>query len=237
MRRDFRQQAGERRIAAELDPGRILAFRGEKIARQRQAGVTATPRFPQAFERIGQQFGFAGLRLGGAGDEGGVGAVLDQSPHQIGEQVTMRPDRRIDPTDDSGMRAQRLVQRLAHAVQALEFIIAPPFSARQDGSRGQGVVGGELRKNRIFREQALGAGDVIHVGHRLAAENWIIGEPALLGALDLAVPIGALDQPRRDAAAFSARQFRDVIDHRARALLIGLDREAEALPASQRIIA
>ena len=53
--------------------------------------------------------------------EGGVGAVLEQPAHQIGQQVGMRADRRIDAAARAFGLAHRLVQRLAHAVQALEL--------------------------------------------------------------------------------------------------------------------
>ena len=45
----------------------------------------------------------------------------------------------------------------------------------------------------------LRAGDVVQVGHRLAGEHRIVVEAALLRALDLGVPIGALDQAHHHA--------------------------------------
>src|SRR5579859_6796677 len=72
-------------------------------------------------------------------DKRGVGAVLQEPPYQIGEQILMAADRRVDPArlvhlllpDDL------LVKRCAHAVQALEF----PRSARSGEleHRGEGV--------------------------------------------------------------------------------------------------
>ncbi len=100
---------------------------------------------------------------------------------------------------------------------------------------GQGIVGGELRVELLARGQQLArALQVAQVGHRLAGEDRIVGEPALLRALDLGVPIGALDEPHHQAAVERARVVGEPVDHRGRALLIGLHREPEAFPAAQR---
>ena len=55
--------------------------------------------------------------------ERGVGAVLQQPPHQVGEEFAVLADRRVDPACGAGPFAeQRPVQRLAHAVQALKLV-------------------------------------------------------------------------------------------------------------------
>ena len=79
-----------------------------------------------------------------------------------------------------------------------------------------------------------GAGLVVQVGHRLAGEDRIVGEAALLGALQLGVPVGALDEAHHHAAVMLLGQRGDLVDHGRGALLIGLDGEAEAVPAGQR---
>ncbi len=85
-------------------------------------------------------------RIGGDRDERRVGAVLQQPPHQIGEQVAMAADRRIDPAGRARhLGEQRLVQRLAHAVQALEFVAFDAARLLDHARDGQRVVGGELR--------------------------------------------------------------------------------------------
>ena len=114
----------------------------------------------------------------------------------------MTADRRVDAA--GGLRqlgAQGGVQRLAHAVQPLEFK-AVDTAGRLDHARdGQRVMRRELRKDPRPRvEQFSGAFQVAKVGHRLAREDRIIGKPALLRALDLGVPIGALHQPHHQAA-------------------------------------
>ena len=78
--------------------------------------------------------------------EGGVGAVLQQPPHQIGQQVLVRADRRIDAQRQRPEPLRRrVVQRLAHAVQALVLDRDAGRSAmRAHRRQGVGVVGGEL---------------------------------------------------------------------------------------------
>ena len=115
----------------------------------------------------------------------------------------MAADRRIDPARRlRQLGHQRLVEHLAHAVQALELVALDPARILDHARDGERVVGGELRVEMRARGQAVArAGGVAEVGHRLAGEHRIVGEPALLRALDLGVPIGALDQAHHQAAA------------------------------------
>ena len=127
------------------------------------------------------------------------------------------------------------VERLAHAMQALELVAVVAAGPLDDGGDGERVVGRELREEaRPQRQQLARAGDVVQVGHRLAGEDRIVVEPALLRALHLGVPIGALDQAHHQPAVQAPREVLDIVDHRAGALLIGLDGEAEAVPAGER---
>ena len=60
--------------------------------------------------------------VGGDRHERRIGAVLQQAPHQIGQQIAVAADRRIGPAGEVGtVLAQLRVQRLAHAVQALKL--------------------------------------------------------------------------------------------------------------------
>ena len=84
--------------------------------------------------------------IGGGGDERGVGAVLQQPPDEIGQQIAMAADRRIDPARRARhLGQQRLVQHLAHAVQALEFVALGAAGLLDHARHRQRVVGGELR--------------------------------------------------------------------------------------------
>ena len=77
-------------------------------------------------------------------DEGGVGPVLQQAAHQIGQQILVGTHRRIDAAVQAGLLVQhRVVQLLPHAVQALEFELAITGHL-QNADHGVGVVGGEL---------------------------------------------------------------------------------------------
>ena len=183
------------------------------------------------------------LLVGDAVDEGGVGAVFQQPTHQVSQQGFMAAHRCVDaarPVELAvGQRAHHLlVERLAHAVQALKLVLAglEVFTGqRVDGGQGVGVVGGELRIDGVGRGQQLpGAGDVGHVGVGLAGVDRVVGQAVLLRPLDLAVPVGALDQPHHQSALAAPGQIDQVVDHRRAAFGIGLDHEADAVPAGQR---
>src|SRR3546814_8900279 len=66
--------------------------------------------------------------------EGGVGAVLQQAPHQVGQQILMAADRRIDAARQVHLVRpdDLLVERLAHAVQALELEVLPIVGCLED---------------------------------------------------------------------------------------------------------
>ena len=106
----------------------------------------------------------------------------------------------------------------------------PPACARC-GSRTAGRTrAGSDSSRRIARE-------IGQVGVQLAREHGIVGEPALLRPLDLAVPVGALDEPHRNALAARLGQPPQPAQHRHRAPAIGLHREPEPGPAGERGIA
>ena len=132
------------------------------------------------------------------------------------------------------MAGDLVVQRLAHAVEALEFEIAAIAGQFQDRRQGVGVVGRELGIERIGRGQKFSrAGNVGDIGVHLAREHRKTLEPLLLGAFDLRVPIGSLDQPNRQPPPLDPGQGGEPVDQRRRPLLVGLNRQAEPLPAGQ----
>jgi hypothetical protein len=56
-------------------------------------------------------------------DEGRIGAVLQQTPHEIGQKVAVAADRRIGAAGQARrVLHQALIERVAHAVQTLEFV-------------------------------------------------------------------------------------------------------------------
>ena len=123
-------------------------------------------------------------------------------------------------------------------MQTLELVTFDTAGILDHAGDGQRVVRGELRENALARgEKLLDAGHVAEIGHGLAREHRIIGQAALLRAFDLGVPVGAFDQADgQPAAECGCRRF-DPIDHRQRALLIGLHRQPETVEAAQRRIA
>ena len=133
--------------------------------------------------------------------------------------------------------AELRIQRLAHAVQALELEFVFALCQFKDGRNRQRVMRCELRKNsRPQRQQLLRTGDVVQIRHRLAGEHGIAVEPAFLRALDLGVPIGALDEAHHHPPIEGACETTDIIDHAAGALLISLDCQTKPVPAGKRWI-
>ena len=68
----------------------------------------------------------------------------------------MAADRGVHPAGDRSVRAadQLFVQRLAHAVQALELEVAPVAGELDDAAERLGVVGRELRIERSAAGEA-----------------------------------------------------------------------------------
>ena len=190
----------------------------------------------QPLERIGDHRldGRSGVRE--SVDEGAVGAVLQQAADQVGEQVPMGAHRIVGAAGNVALalREHPVVECLAHAVQALQL---ERRAARhlQDRRHRMGVVGGELGvEARPQPQQGLGAGEVGQVGVGLAGVDRIAGQAQLLGPFDLAVPIGALDQPHHEPAPMALGQLAEQADDAEGAALIGLDGDPEPLPAGQR---
>ena len=146
----------------------------------------------------------------------------------------MGADRTIDPARGRGLRfcLKSRIERLAHTVKALKLEAPPNAGKRHDGRDGTSVVSRELRVEHVSRsEQTTRAGDVRHIGRGLAREDRIAIEPSFLRPLDLCVPISTLDEAYLNTPAGLSRESREPIDHRRRALLVGLYSEAETLPA------
>ena len=232
-----REQRFAHQRIGKVHPGAVAAA-GEYVARQRDRRVALRLGGGEFADRVDHQRADRHIGIGHPVDERAVGPVLEQPAHQIGQQILVRSDRRINP--HPRRRASRLalgageffVNILAHAVEALEFERAA-CSERGDRADCIGVVRGKGREQRIARiEQPRGTGEVRHIGCHLAGEHRVIGIAADLAQLDLGVPIRALDQPDEQLAAMPAGERHDPVAERDGALLIGLDGEAEAFPVS-----
>jgi hypothetical protein len=169
-------------------------------------------------------------------DEGGVGAVLEQAADQIGQQVLMPADGGVGAHGHGPeMLGGGVIEGLAHAVQRWNSIFTPRLLRHAvNGGQRMGVVGRELGiEVRRGVDHGAGADEVVEVGRGLGREDRIVGAAEDLGALDLGVPVGALDQTDHQAAAGGLRQVGDAGDRLGTALLIGLNGEAEAGPRPQ----
>ena len=92
-----------------------------------------------------------------------------------------------------------------------------------DGRDRSGVVGCELRIDHVVvADQRGGRREIGHVGVRLLGEYRVAGQPHLLRALDLAIPVGTFDESHHEAQARVSSDSRDLVDDLDRARLVGL---------------
>jgi hypothetical protein len=93
-------------------------------------------------------------RIGRDGDERGVGAVLQEPPHQVGEEIAVAADRRIDPAERLWrVGGERIVERFAHAMQALKLVAVSAAGVLDQARDGERIVGAELRQEMRARCQ------------------------------------------------------------------------------------
>ena len=228
---DLRQRRG----VAEVEAAGVGAAGGEEVAREVDARRRGRRGVVEGGEGVG---GDLGRGDGGVDDlvhEGGVGAVLEQSPDEVGEEVAVRAHGGVDAGAGGVRLHQRVVQRLAHAVEALEFEVVAAVRHFEDGGRGVGVVGGELGVDAVgHAEEFPGAADVGDVGRGLAGPDGEVGEAVDLGALHFRIPVGALDEADHDAAVEPGGQRMEPVDDGGGALAVALHDDAEAVPARER---
>ena len=215
----------------QVQAGAVAALRAVDSGRQDQ-GVGAL-----GVQRRNQQQVQVHGRVGQLVHERGIGAVFQQTPHQVGQQIAVRADRGVDAAGHRMAGQYLAVNAVAHAVQALQLERrARAFSLCQAGHLqnrrdGAGVVRGELRVDRIRRrQQRARTGQVAGVRVLLVCEHRVMRQPQLLGVLDFAVPVGALDQAAHQAQLVAPRQRNDVIDQLLRPRLVSLQGQAKTLP-------
>ena len=170
-----RQPAASRRCALavrQVDAGGVRALGAEQPARRRNARVRAAARALDVGDRVADHLLDRQRLVDDAVDERGVGAVLEQAPHQVRQQFLVRADRRVDAARQCAARrvGELRVQLLAHAVQALELELAAARPREvDDRGRGVRVVRRELRIDAARAlEQDARAGEVGDVGVGLA---------------------------------------------------------------------
>ena len=122
-------------------------------------------------------------------------------------------------------------------MQALELVLARIVvlaGQLMDGGQRLGVVGGKLWVDGVRGIQQLPGADLVrHVGVHLAGVDRVAVHAVELCTLDLAVPVGALDQADHQPVVAAACQVDHVVDNVRAAFLVGLDHEADAVPAGQ----
>ena len=218
----------------QIEAARIGALRLEHLRAFRDRGDAVV----QLIEGIGGHDFGRHVLVNDLVHEAGVRPVLQETPDKIGQQIAVRTDGSVDAAAGAVFLHDDVMQGLAHAVQALELVSLRIVGHMQNGGDGMGVMGGELRVDAVGHAQEFtGIGDVAHIRRGLAGEDRETVDPLDLRALDLGVPIGALDQPRHDAAVVALRHFVKRVDHHARARAIGLHDHAETVPAGQRRLA
>ncbi len=168
-------------------------------------------------------------------DKAGICPVFQQTPHQIGQEIAMRADGGIDAAPGGFCLENDVMQGLAHAMQALEFKGALVACHVEDGSGGMGVMGGELRIDAVRHRQELARiGDIAHIRRRFGGEDRKAVDPRHLCALDLGIPVGALDEAHHDLAVEAGGKVVKEINHMAGALTVSLHHNAKAVPSGKR---
>ena len=122
-------------------------------------------------------------------------------------------------------------------MQALKFKLLSPTQFLHQRS-SMGVVGGKLGIYDVLCfEQLRGTHLVTQIRIGFARENRVIGVAFFLRELDLAVPVGAFDQSYDQFAAGIATQLDQPLCNPRGTLAVGLQHEAESIPARQFRIA
>ena len=122
------------------------------------------------------------------------------------------------------------VQWLAHAVQALKFILPGVVVLAGhfiNGCHTVGVVRRELRVDDFgYRKQLARTSQVGNVTVYFSRVDGVAFQAILLGALDFAVPVGTFDQSDHQAMMAATPQVDQVVEHEGRPFLISLHHEA-----------
>ena len=192
----------------------------------------------QRLERVGGHNLGGHLGIDDLVHEAAVRPVFQKPPHQVGQEVAMRAHGGIDPAAGGVSPVQYVMQRLAHAVQALELERIVILGHVQDRRRRMGIVRGELRVDAVrIPKEFPRAAQVGHVGRRLVGVDREARQPLDLGTLDLGIPVGPFHEADHDLAVKLGGQRVKPVDHGRRALAIGLHHHAEPVPSGKAVIA
>ena len=171
-------------------------------------------------------------------NEVGISTVLQQSPNQIGQQVPVCTNGRIDPTANAGFRHHNIMQCFTHAMQTLKLKSLMALVGQMQNCRCRMcVMGGELRIDPVRHlQQFTSASNVADVCISLACEHGKTIQTQHLGPFNFRIPVGTFNQPNHYLTAeFFSQRIQPVQDER-RARPIGLYDDTKAIPSSQPFI-
>ncbi len=194
----------------------------------------------QAFDLrygIADDLGDGHLLIHEAIHEGSIGAVFEQSPHQVGQQILVLAHGRVNahPREFRDLPRRLGIQKPPHAVQPLKFIVGAGRRQLEHRCDAVCVVRRELRIYHIgVAEQLPHARQIGHIRGDLARVHRIAVETALLRALDFRVPISAFHQAHGHAPAIVAGGRRHPVDDVQGTLAVGLHRQPQARPMACR---
>ena len=162
-------------LVGEIQPGRVEPPGTVQVARQRDRRVGLAAGLAHQLQRVGQQRVLGHRVVDDAAYKRAVGAVLQQAPHQVGQQRLVAAHRRVDAAAPAALAGgdHVVVERLAHAVQALELVIGHATLRRHllDTGEGLGVVGGELGVDHVGHGQQAGGAHFLALAHGLAHQQ------------------------------------------------------------------
>ena len=218
---------GQRHLIREVEPGRIRPFRRKEIGGFRQACGRAG--HGQRIKRVARDFLGRDLGIDDLVHEGRIRTILQQPPHEIGQQVPMRPDRRIDAATAPRFLEHHIMQPLAHAVKPLE-LERRIASHLEDRGHGMRIMRRKLRIEARGLQKLARIAQVADIGRGFGREEREVGMPLDLRALHLTIPIGPFHQAHHELAIQCLGGLLQPVDHRARAFAIGLHDDAEPVP-------
>ena len=236
-------QHRQRRRVAQVKPGGVAAHainvggQGNRLMRRPGDSHGTDDRDGISYQRLDRDIGIVNPV-----DERRIRAIFQKPSHEISKQSLMRADGGIDAAGAVQFICadDLVIQRFAHAVQALILIITDAEGGTRhlmDRRQRLRIVRRELREHHIPRgEQFARTGNIGHIGINLARIDREPRQAVDLRTLDLRIPIGALDKAHHDPPPGRARKTDHIVDHQRAALAISLHDKAEAVPGIKRRI-
>ena len=144
--------------------------------------------------------------------------------------------RRVYPTCHTLSSNHLFIERLAHTVQTLKFIVSGALlgSDMQHSGYSMGIMGGKLRINSArHAKQFGGTADVINIRMMFGSQHRKARQAFNLCQFDLRVPISTFDQSHHNAAIQTLGQLVEPINNMGSTLAISLHHHTKPVPPSQ----